>query len=125
MSDINKRTLKNKEGKVVANIAYKETEATTAGEIMEMEGCIMNLMPAISFNKITGKFEFPVEFTLKGEHPQAYDSVVAAKFKNSEDAKKAWVAKQQELIGLFEKKRNEYRDLVAAGIDPNQIRNED
>lgn len=123
MSDI-KRQIKNKDGSL-ANISYKESDAKSIDEVMCIDGCIMNLMPAISFNKATGKFEFPVEFTLKGEHPHAYYSVLAARFKASEDARKEWVAKQQELINLFEKKRNEYRDLKAAGIDPDKIRNDD
>lgn len=123
MSDI-KRQIKNKDG-TLANVTYQESNANSVEEIMAMDGCIMNLMPAISFNKATGKFEFPVEFTIKGPHPQAHYSVLAARFKASEDARKEWVAKQQELIELFEKKRNEYRDLTMSGIDPNSIRNDD
>lgn len=110
-----KAKMQQKDGTYV-QVGLKTAEFNSVEEILEVPGCMCNLMPAAMWDEQRGKMVFPVEYTLDKPHPQAYYTCSAEEWKTSATAREEWEQAQQKLTEEYMRKKEEQRALEELGL---------
>ena len=117
-----KATIKKADGTSV-NIGLKEIDCTSVEDILNVPDCVCNLMPAAGIDEATGRLVFPVEYTLKHPHPQAFFSCTAEEWKTSPTIREEWEEAQKKLTEEYLRVKEEQRILDEMNINPDALRN--
>lgn len=110
-----KTTIRKKDG-TYAEVGLKTANFNSIEDILNVPGCVCNLMPAAKWDEQRNEMVYPIEFTLDKPHPQAFYSCTAEEWKTSATIKEEMLKAQQMLLEEYTRKKEENRILEELGV---------
>lgn len=118
-----KANIRKKDGTYV-EVGLKEADFNSIEDILNVPGCMCNLMPAAMYDEQRGEMVYSVEFTLDKPHPQAVYTCSAEEWKTSATVKEEMIKAQQMLLEEYTRKKEEKRILEEMQIKDDLGRND-